>query len=61
MTIKRKTESHPYVVEYFKDLPFYNKHIEKPKIKRLKTLILFSELPFYGELNTVKSNHAFRG
>ena len=61
MTIKRKTKSHPYVVEYFKDLPFYNKHIEKPKIKRLKTLILFSELPFYGELNTVKSNHAFRG
>ena len=26
-------------VEHFKELPFYNKPIEKPKIKRLKTLI----------------------
>ena len=24
---------------YFKELPFYNKPIEKPKIKRLKKLI----------------------
>ena len=46
MTIKRKTESDPYVVEYFKDLPFYNKHIEKPKIKRLKTLIYFLNFLF---------------
>ena len=30
MTVKTKRKSHPYVVEYFKDLPFYNKHIEKP-------------------------------
>ena len=26
-------------VELFKELPFYNKPIEKPEIKRLKTLI----------------------
>ena len=61
MAALKKIKSHPNVVEYLKELPFYNKHIEKPKIERLKTLILFSELPFYGELNTVKSNHAFRG
>ena len=29
MTIK----SHPYTVEYFKEMPFYKKPIEKPKIK----------------------------
>ena len=26
-------------VDYSKELPFYNKPIEKPKIKHLKTLI----------------------
>ena len=40
---------------------FYNKPIEKPKIKRLKNIDLLSELHFYEELNVVKTNHAFRG
>ena len=31
MTIKTKIRSHPDVVEYFKELLFYNKHIEKNK------------------------------
>ena len=35
MTALKKVKSHPDVVECFKELPFYNKHIEKPKIKRL--------------------------
>ena len=61
MKITTKTKYHPYVVEYFKDLPFYNKSIEKPKIKRLKNIDLLSELPFYEELNVIKTNHAFRG
>ena len=52
---------HPDVVDYFKELPFYNKHIEKPKIKRLKNIDLLSELPFYEELNVIKTNHAYRG
>ena len=47
MTVKEKIKAHPGVVDYFKELPFYNKHIEKPKIKRLKTIDLLSELPFY--------------
>ena len=57
----KKIKSHPGVVGYFKELPFYNKHIEKPKIKRLKNIDLLSELPFYEELNVIKTNHAFRG
>ena len=57
MTIK----SHPYTVEYFKEMPFYKKPIEKPKIKRLKNIDLLSELPFYEELSIIKTNHAFEG
>ena len=34
-----------------KELPFYNKHIEKQKIKLLKNIDLLSELPFYEELS----------
>ena len=48
------------MVDYFKELPIYKKHIEKPKNKRLKNVDLHSELPFYEELNGIKTNHAFR-
>ena len=61
MTALKKVESHSDVVEYFKQLLFYNKHNEKPKIKHLKNIDLFSELPLYEELNVRKTNHAFRG
>ena len=54
MTALKKVKSHLDVVEYFKELPFYNKHIKKPKIKRLKSIDLLSEL------NVIKTNHAFR-
>ena len=57
----KKIKYHPYALEYFKELPFYKKHIEKPKIKRLKNIDLLSELPFYKKLNVIKANHAFRG
>ena len=60
MAVKEKVKSHPDVVGYFKELPFYNKHIEKPKIKRLKNIDLLSELPFYEELNVIKTDHAFK-
>ena len=49
------------MVDYFKELPFYNKHIGKPRVKRLKNIDLLSELAFYEELNVIKTNHAFRG
>ena len=33
--------------KYFKEFPFYNKSIEKPKIKRLKNIGLLAECPFF--------------
>ena len=61
MTALKKVKSHPDVVNYFKELPFYKTYLEKPKIKRLKNIDLLSELPFYEELNIIKINHAFKG
>ena len=55
-----KVKSHSDVVVYFKELPFYNRHIEKPKIERLKNTDLLSQLSFYEELNLIKIN-VFRG
>ena len=49
------------MVGYFEELVLYNKYIEKPKITRLKNINLLSELPFYEELNVIKTNCAFRG
>ena len=61
MAVLKKVKSHADVVDYFKKLSFYNKQIEKSKIKRLKNIDLLSELPFYKELNVIKTNHPFRG
>ena len=61
MAAKEEIKSHPHMLDYFKELPFYNKQVKKPKIKRLKNIDLLSELPFYEELNVIKTNHAFRG
>ena len=61
MAVQKKVKSHPDIVDYFKELPFYNNHIEKPKIKHLKNIDLISELLFYEELNVIKTSHAFRG
>ena len=44
-------------IDYFKELPFYNVPIDKPKIKPLKNI----ELPFYGQLNIIKTDQAFSG
>ena len=30
MTALKKVKSHTYIAEYFQELPFYSKHIEKP-------------------------------
>ena len=48
-------------VDYFKELPFFNASIEKPKIKRLKNVDLLAELPFYDQLNIIKTDQAFKG
>ena len=47
MAVLSKIKSHPSAVDYFKELPFYNKLIEKPKIKRLNNIDQLAELPFY--------------
>ena len=33
MTVQKKIKSQPDVINYFKELPFYNTYIEKPKLK----------------------------
>ena len=35
--------------------------IDKPKIKRLKNIDLLAELPFYNQLNIIRTDHAFIG
>ena len=49
------------IVDYFKKLSFYNVSIDKPKIKHLKNIDLLAELPFYKQLNIIRTDHAFSG
>ena len=53
--------TYPNAVIYSKELPFYNKPIDKPKIKCLKSIDQLAELPFYEQLSILKTNQAFRG
>ena len=48
-------------IYYFKELPFYNKPIEKPKTKCLADINLLAEMPFYKKLSVTKLNQAFKG
>ena len=57
MSVLSKIKSHSDAVE----LSFYNKPIEKPKVKRLKNTDQLAELPFYEQLSVIKTNQAFRG
>ena len=61
MAVLSKIKSHSDAVDYFKELPFYNKPIEKPKVKRLKNIDRLAELPFYEHLSVIKTDQAFRG
>ena len=60
-TIFSKVKPHSDAVNYFKELPFYNKSIKKPKIKLLKNIDRLAQLPFYEQLSVVKTDEAFRG
>ena len=53
--------NNPSEVNYFKELPFYNKPIEKPKIKCLKSINLLAEQSYYEQLNIIETNQEFRG
>ena len=46
MTILLKIKSHSDVKNYFKELPFYDKPIERP-VKCLKNIDPLVEIPFY--------------
>ena len=61
MAVLSKIRFHSDAVDYFKELPFYNKPIKNPKAKRIKNIDRLSELLFYDQLNVVKINQAFRG
>ena len=41
------------------ELRFYNKPIKKPKVKRLKNIYQLIELPFYEQLDVIKTDQAF--
>ena len=61
MAVLSKIKPHSDAVDYVKELPFYNKPIEKPKVKRLKNIDRLVELPFYEQLSVVKTDQAFIG
>ena len=61
MAVLSKIKSHSDAVDYFKELPFYNKPIKKPKVKRLKNIDQLIELPFYEQLDVIKTDQAFSG
>ena len=46
MAVLSKIKPHSDAVNYFKKLPFCNKLIKKPKVKRLKNIDWLAELPF---------------
>ena len=48
-------------INYFKELPFFNVSIDKPKIKRLSDINLLAELPFHDQLSVIKTDQAFSG
>ena len=56
MAVLSKIKSHSDAVDYFKEFPFYNKPIKKPKVKRIKNIDRSAELPFYEQLSVIKTN-----
>ena len=54
MAVLSKIKSHSNAVDYFKELPFYTKPIEKPKVKRLKSVDQIAEITFYEQLSVIK-------
>ena len=61
MAVLSKIKSHSDAVDSFKELPFYNKPIKKPKVKSLRNVVRLAELPFYEQLSVIKTNQAFIG
>ena len=55
MTVLSKIDE----ANYFKEFPFYNSFIEKPKIKRVTNINLLAELLFHDQLSVIKTDQAF--
>ena len=61
MAVLSKIKSNSDATDYFIELSFYNKPIKKPKVKRLKNIDQLIELPFYEQLDVIKTDQAFSG
>ena len=48
-------------INYFKEIPFYNVSIDKPKIKRLSNIDLLTKCPFHDQLSVIKTDQALSG
>ena len=60
MAILSKIKSHSDVINYSKELSFYNKPVKRP-VKRLKNIDPLVELHFYEQLSVIKTDQAFNG
>ena len=60
MAVLSKIKPHSDTVDYFKELLCYNKLIKKAKLKRLKNIDQWAELPVYEQLSVIKTNEVFR-
>ena len=60
MTKLSEVKSNSDVINYFKELPFYNKSIER-SIKYLKNIDPLAELSFYEQMSIIKIDEVFKG
>ena len=60
MPILPKIKPHSDAVDYFKELPFYNKPIKRPNVKHLKNIDRLAKLPFFEQLSVIKTDQAFK-
>ena len=61
MAVLSKNKRYSDIIDYFKELPFYNKPIKKSTVKRLKGIDQLIEPPFYEQLDVIKIDEAFSG
>ena len=54
MAVLSKIKPHSDATDYFKELPFHNKPIKKPKVKHLNNIDRLAELPFYEQLCSIR-------
>ena len=61
MAVLSKIKPYSDAINSFKELPFDNKPINKPKVKRLKNIDRLVELPSFEQLSVIKKDQVFRG